>query len=96
MMLWISIFALLLLFVGYTVLLNVRPIKCPACHRMNIFRRRKTGHRHEERDEEGDLRRVLTEYSCKSCDGLYWILWDDFEGTRAYTSSNKPGPSEPG
>jgi hypothetical protein len=69
--------------VAYTVFLNVRPMTCPSCKRINVFRRTKTGRRREGSDDEGDLRRRSSEYVCCCCGCRYWIVWDDFEGNRA-------------
>ena len=74
--------------VGWTLFLNWRPTTCPACKRINVFRRTKTGQRRDVLDEEGDLRRRLTEYVCRRCGVRYWIVWDDFEKS---TASMSPG-----
>jgi hypothetical protein len=78
-------------FVGYTVLLNAGPTKCPSCGWINVFRRTRTGRRREEYDDEDDWRRSSTEYICSRCSGRYWIVWDDFEGCWASMSS-APNP----
>jgi len=78
--------------VGFTLLLNAGPTRCLLCHRVNVFRRTRTGRCRDECDEEGDLRRSSTEFVCGRCRGRYWIVWDDFEGSRASVSS----PSDTG
>ena len=69
--------------VGWTLFLNWKPISCPACKRVNVFRRTKTGQRRDVLDDEGDLRRRLTEYVCRRCGVRYWIVWDDFDKSTA-------------
>lgn len=81
--------------VGYTVLLNAGPTRCPSCHRINVFRRRRTGRRRDGCDEEGALRRRSTEYVCGRCGRPYWIVWDDFEGCGASVSSDADADAEP-
>ena len=80
---WLTVMAVL---VAWTVFLNWRPATCPACKRINVFRRTKTGQRRDVLDDEGDLRRRLTEYVCRRCGGRYWIIWDDFEASTAILS----------
>ena len=93
---WIVVpLILIVAFVGYTLLLNAGPARCPSCKRINIFRRTRTGRRRDECDEAGDLRRRLTEYVCGRCGGRYWIVWDDFEGRRAAVSSAPDTDTEP-
>jgi hypothetical protein len=74
--------------VGWTVFINWRPITCPSCTRINVFRRAKTGQRRDVLDDEGDLRRRLTEYVCRRCGVRYWIVWDDFEKSTAMLSAD--------
>jgi hypothetical protein len=101
---WVVVaLAVIVAFVAYTVLVNMRPRRCPSCKRINVFRRTKTGRRREERDNESDLRRQLTEYMCGCCGTRYWIIWDDFEGCRASMSApvttepeSGAGPDRPG
>ena len=78
------------------VLFNLRPARCPRCQRVNVFRRAKTGREQEGRDEQGDLRRLSTEYACGRCGDRYWIVWDDFEGCRASTESDPDVASDHG
>jgi len=83
-MLWLlwSLLALVAC-VGYTLLVNAGPARCPSCKRLNVFRRTRTGRRREGRDEEGILLRSAAEYACRRCGAQYWIVWDDFDGCRA-------------
>jgi hypothetical protein len=86
-MVWgIAALAVVLALVGYTALLNAKPARCPLCHRVNVFRRTRTGRRQDEHDDQGDLRRRSTEFVCGRCSGRYWIVWDDFEGNSATES----------
>jgi hypothetical protein len=86
---WIvtSLVAVVLL-AWFTMLMNA-PTQCPFCFRVNVFWRIRTG---LYRDEEGDLRRKSTEFVCGRCGSQYWIVWDDFYGSRASVSS----PSDSG
>jgi hypothetical protein len=95
---WLAVVALVVIvaLVGYTVLLNVGPTRCPSCKRINVFRRTRTGRRREGRDDAGDLRRTSTEYVCSRCGGQYWIVWDDFEGCRASMFAAPDADTEPG
>ena len=79
-----------------TVLLNAGPTRCPACKRINIFRRTKTGRQRDACDGEGDLRRRSTEYICGRCAARYWIVWDDFDGCWASMSLAPDTDAEPG
>jgi hypothetical protein len=72
--------------VGWMLLLNVGPMRCPLCGRINVFRRARGGRYRDECDDQGDLRRWATEVVCSRCRGQYWIVWDDFEGRRASVS----------
>src|SRR5215831_14473819 len=69
--------------VVWILFLNSRPTTCPSCKRVNVFRRTKTGQRRDALDDEGDLRRRLTEYVCRRCGVRYWIVWDDFDKSTA-------------
>jgi uncharacterized protein with PIN domain len=82
--------------IGYTVLLNAGPTRCPSCRRINIFRRKRTGQKRDRYDEEGVLRRRSTEYTCGRCGSRYWLIWDDFEGGRAFLSLAPEGEAESG
>jgi len=66
--------------VGWMVWLNMNPTRCPLCHRINVFRRKKTGQCRDECDGGGDLIRSSAEFDCRRCGGRYWITWGDFEG----------------
>jgi hypothetical protein len=74
-----------LLLVAPVVLLNVGPVRCPLCLRINVLARKRTGRR-DEHDAEGDLRRSSSEFVCGRCGCLYWIVWDDFAGRWATRS----------
>jgi hypothetical protein len=93
---WWALVSLLALvaFVGYAVLLNMGPTKCPSYRRINVFRRTRTGRRRDGRDDEGDLRCRSTQYVCGCCGGRYWLEWDDFKGCRV--SSSDAADAEPG
>ena len=81
---WVIVsLVVIIAFVGYTVLLNALPTRCPSCKRINVFRRKRTGHRRDKCDGDGELRRRSIEYVCGRCGRWYWIVWDDFEGCRA-------------
>ncbi len=80
---------------GFALLLNARPARCPLCQRVNIFRRTSTGRCRDGRDEEGDLRRRSTEFACGRCAGRYWIVWDDFDGRSAVVSPPSDQDAEP-
>lgn len=82
-MFWLLVtLTVIVLYVAYTLLLNMDPTRCPLCKRSNVFRRRKTGLQREGRDAEGDLRQFSAEYVCGLCNSRYWIVWDDFEGRK--------------
>ncbi len=80
---------------GLTLALNALPARCPLCKRLNVFRRTRTGRCLDGRDEEGDLRRRSTEFSCGRCAGRYWVVWDDFEGRSAVVVPPAGPGSEP-
>jgi hypothetical protein len=82
--------------VGYTAVLNARPARCPLCHRLNVLRRSRTGVRRDERDDEGDVRRVFTQFRCGLCGGCYWIVWDDFAGRSATATLPPMSNAAPG
>jgi hypothetical protein len=88
-MYWV-ILALLALSV-YTALVNAGPVRCPSCRRINVLQRKRTGRRREERDSEGDLRCSHSEYLCRRCGCLYWIVWDDFTGCRTMSADENGG-----
>jgi hypothetical protein len=69
--------------IGYTVLMNAWPTRCPACRRVNVFRRAPTGPRQDELDDERIVRRISTEVACGRCGRRYWLGWDDFAGREA-------------
>lgn len=71
------------------LLLNPTPLRCPACRRVNLFRRTRTGRRREQRDEEGTLLAASTQLICRRCDTPYWATRHDYEGTSA--SPTPPG-----
>lgn len=71
------------------VVLNPTPLRCPACRRINLFRRTPTGRRHEQRDAEDILLAASTEVACRRCGARYWITRHDYEGTSA--SLTPPG-----
>jgi hypothetical protein len=92
---WILLALLALaLGVGYTVLINAGPTRCPECRRVNALRRARTGARQDERDDEGDLRRSWTEVACGLCGRRYWLVWDDLAG-RAATLAPPPNAAGP-
>ena len=93
---WVALALLAVALVaGYTTLINAGPAQCPACRRVNVFRRPRTGAQRDERDPEGLLQRTWTEVACGRCGARYWLVWDDFAGTRA--TRTPPGPAaEPG
>jgi len=94
---WITVLLLTLAaLIGYTVWLNAGPTRCPACRRINIFRRMRTGRQEDGRDTDGDLRRRATEYVCGRCGGHYWLVWDDFAGRRASLSPMSDTGAEEG
>jgi len=82
-------------FLALHIYINARPLKCPSCKRMNLFRRKKTGRHSEGFDDEGALRNATTEYVCSCCRNRYWIVWDDFEGCRASVNLTGDGIFEP-
>jgi hypothetical protein len=95
-MVWgIATLAIVIALVGWTAALNARPARCALCHRVNIFRRSRTGERRDERDDEGDLRRAFTRFRCGLCGGCYWIVWDDFAGTSATAALPLKSDAEP-
>jgi hypothetical protein len=95
-MFWVSggILAVVL-FVGYTALLNAPPIRCPKCKRANLFRRTNTGRRERWRDSDNTLRRDATEVVCGPCGQRYWIIRDDHDGIWASPSLDREIPSKP-
>jgi hypothetical protein len=94
---WVVVSLLTLVaLVGYTVLLNAGPTRCPSCKRINAFRRARTGRVQDGRDDEGALRRRSTEYVCGCCGGRYWLVWDDFEGRRVSQAPAPDTDAEPG
>jgi hypothetical protein len=71
---------------AWTMVLNANPARCPLCHRVNIFRRSRTGAWRDERDQEGEIRRSSAEFVCGRCGGRFWIVSDDFAGRHAVDS----------
>jgi hypothetical protein len=85
---WTIFLAILVAGVICVAILNARPMKCPHCERINVFRRRRTGLKREEHDHEEILRRTATEFICHRCSRSYWIVWDDFAGRSAERSTD--------
>jgi hypothetical protein len=83
---WVIVPLAVVVFVAYTVWMNAAPARCPACRRINVFRRTKTGRRRTEYDDEGTLRRSSAEVVCGRCGSPYWIVRDDFNGCQARLS----------
>ena len=83
---WTIFFAILIPGVLHVALLNARPMRCAHCQKINVFRRRKTGQRREQRDHEDILFRTATEFTCDRCRRNYWIVWDDYKGRWAAPS----------
>jgi hypothetical protein len=94
---WKSIMLLLLAVAALVVatgLMNARPSRCPFCHRINVFRRTRTGRKRDENDQEGTWVRTSMEFVCRICKGSYWIVRDDFEGCYAKVSLGSEGNTE--
>lgn len=73
--------ALVIAFPAVFLLWDAAPLRCPACRRINLFRRTATGRRHEQRDDEDILLAASTELLCRRCGARYWITRHDYEGT---------------
>lgn len=84
----VVIFALL----AFTVFLNAVSPRCPACKRINVFHRTKSGSRQVVYDD-GVVRRISTEYVCCRCGSRYWFVWDDFDG-RWLSRSSPPDTND--
>jgi hypothetical protein len=64
---------LIVALVAWMVWANINPTRCPLCHRINLFRRKKTGTFLDHRDNDGVLIRRSVEFTCARCSGRYWI-----------------------
>ena len=85
---WWIILPLLAGFLAYVVILNAKPLRCPVCHRVNVFRRVRTGETREQSDDEGAVQQFAAEITCRVCMRNYWIVWHDFSGYRASVSAD--------